>query len=164
MSGNEPIAGDDGGVRARPPGAGAAAAVGAPPTGTAWRRAFGGVREQLGLRGMISEYMVPVEVNTFWYTLGGVLAILLVLEIATGMLLALRYLPDAGQAFQITERLLDEGGWSVVLNFHYWNGYVIFALVMIHLLRVFFSGGYRGPRRGCGRSGWGWPAACSCSA
>jgi len=75
--------------------------------------------------------MTPVETNTFWYTLGGVLAISLVLEIATGMLLALRYLPDAGQAFQITEKLLDEGGWSVALNFHYWNGYVIFALVMI---------------------------------
>jgi quinol-cytochrome oxidoreductase complex cytochrome b subunit len=97
---------------------------------------------------MISEYMVPVEVNTFWYTLGGVLAILLVLEIATGMLLALRYIPDAGQAYQLTARLLGEGGWSVVLNFHYWTSYVIFALVIIHMMRVFFSGGYRGPRTG----------------
>jgi len=118
VSDNEPAAGQDGPVRAgQPKEAGGATATVAPPTGTAWRRAFGGVREQLGLRGMISEYMVPVEVNTFWYTLGGVLAILLVLEIATGMLLALRYIPDAGQAYQITAKLLGEGGWSVVLNF-----------------------------------------------
>src|SRR6266511_1719826 len=148
MSGNEPVAGEPGSVPSGEPKAGGRAATVAPPTGTAWRRAFGGIREQLGLRGMISEYMVPVEVNTFWYTLGGVLAIALLLEIATGMLLALRYLPDAGQAYQITARLLDEGGWSVVLNFHYWTAYVIFGLVPIHMLRVFFSGGYRGPRRG----------------
>jgi quinol-cytochrome oxidoreductase complex cytochrome b subunit len=156
VSGNEPGAGQDGSVHAGEPKQGdKATATVAPPTGTAWRRAFGGVREQLGLRGMISEYMVPVEVNTFWYTLGGVLAILLVLEIATGMLLALRYIPDAGQAYQITAKLLGEGGWSVVLNFHYWTAYVIFALVMIHMLRVFFSGGYRGPRRGLWQIGVG---------
>jgi menaquinol-cytochrome c reductase cytochrome b subunit len=149
MSDNEPAAGTQGPVGPEEPRvrAGRAATV-APPTGSAWRRAFGGVREQLGLRGMVSEYMVPVEVNTFWYTLGGVLAIALVLEIATGMLLALRYIPDAGQAYQITAKLLDQGGWSVVLNFHYWTAYVIFALVMVHMLRVFFSGGYRGPRNG----------------
>src|SRR5215203_1855441 len=86
MSGNEPAAGTQGPLPPEEPrvGGGATATV-APPTGTAWRRAFGGVREQLGLRGMISEYMTPVETNTFWYTLGGVLAISLLLEIATGM-------------------------------------------------------------------------------
>src|SRR6266508_3475669 len=102
---------------------------------------------------MVSEYMVPVEVNTFWYTLGGVLAILLVLEIATGMLLALRYIPDAGQAYQITSKLLGEGGWSVVLIFHYWISYVIFALVMVHMLRVVCSRGTRGRRTGLSHIG-----------
>src|SRR6266508_3117725 len=155
MSGNEPVAGEPGSVPSGEPKAGGRAATVAPPTGTAWRRAFGGIREQLGLRGMISEYMIPVVINTFWYTLGGVLAIALLLEIATGMLLALRYIPDAGQAYQITAKLLDEGGWSVVLNFHYWTAYVIFGLVMIHMLRVFFSGGYRGPRRGLWQIGVG---------
>jgi menaquinol-cytochrome c reductase cytochrome b subunit len=120
-----------------------------PPTGAEWRRAFRGrVKEQLGLRGIISEYLVPVETNTFWYTLGGVLAISLVLEILTGMLLSLRYIPDAGRAYGITSTLLHEGGWSVVLNFHYWTAYVIFALVLVHMMRVFFSGGYRGRRVG----------------
>jgi len=126
------------------------------PTGAEWRRAFRGrVKEQLGLRGMISEYLVPVETNTFWYTLGGVLAILLALEIATGMLLALRYIPDAGRAYGITSTLLHEGGWSVVLNFHYWNAYVIFALILVHMMRVFFSGGYRGRRTGLWQIGVG---------
>jgi menaquinol-cytochrome c reductase cytochrome b subunit len=104
---------------------------------------------------MISEYMIPVETNTFWYTLGGVLAIALVLEIVSGMVLALRYLPDASQAYQTTTRLLGESGWSVALNFHYWTSYVIFGLVMIHMLRVFFSGGYRGAKTGLWQIGVG---------
>ena len=126
------------------------------PTGADWRRAFGGrVKDQLGLRGVVSEYLVPVETNTFWYTLGGVLAISLVLEILTGFVLVLRYRPDAGVAYQLTQTMLGEGGWSVVLNFHYWAAYVIFALVMIHMMRVFLSGGYRGQRRGLWQIGVG---------
>ena len=116
------------------------------------------VEEQLGVdgvRGMVSEYMIPVETNTVSYTLGGVLGIALVLEIATGMLLTMRYLPDAGRAYGITKTLLSEPGWSVVLNFHYWAAYVIFALVMVHMMRVFFSGGYRGAKKGLWQIGAG---------
>ena len=106
------------------------------------------IKEQLGLRGIISEYLIPVEQNTIWYILGGVLAIALVLEVITGMILALRYIPDAGRAYQITSQLLRETGWSWDLNFHYWNSYLIFALVMIHMLRVFISGAYRRGKTG----------------
>ncbi len=121
----------------------------APPTGADWRHAFRDqVKDQLGMRGMISEYLIPVETNTFWYSLGGVLGISLVLEILTGMVLTLRYIPDAGRAYAITRTLLNEGGWSWVLNFHYWNAYVIFALVLIHMMRVFLSAGYRGAKKG----------------
>ena len=121
----------------------------APPTGVDWRHAFRDrVKDQLGVRGMISEYLIPVETNTFWYSLGGVLGISLFLEILTGFIVTLRYIPDAGRAYGITKSLLSEGGWSVVLNFHYWNAYLIFALVMIHMMRVFFSGGYRGAKKG----------------
>lgn len=107
-----------------------------------------GLLGQLGVKGMVKEYMIPVETNSIWYTLGGVLAISLVLEMLTGMLLATRYIPDSTKAYGITAGLLKEAGWSVVLNFHYWNAYFIFALVMVHMMRVFVSAGYRGRRKG----------------
>jgi menaquinol-cytochrome c reductase cytochrome b subunit len=106
------------------------------------------ITEQLGLRGIVREYMIPVDTNTIWYSLGGVLAISLVLEILTGMLIATRYLPDAGTAYQKTSTLLQQAGWNVALNFHYWNAYIIFALVMIHMVRVFLSAGYRMAKKG----------------
>jgi quinol-cytochrome oxidoreductase complex cytochrome b subunit len=117
-------------------------------TEKATRRLRDVISEQLGLRGIVREYMIPVDTNTIWYSLGGVLAISLVLEIVSGIFLALRYLPDAGTAFGTTSKLLREGGWSVDLNFHYWNSYVIFGLVMIHMIRVFLSGGYRLAKKG----------------
>jgi quinol-cytochrome oxidoreductase complex cytochrome b subunit len=108
----------------------------------------GRVEEQLGIRSLIREYLIPVETNSIWYLLGGVLAIALVLEIFTGMLLTFAYEPDAGKAYDITTGLINSPGWHVVLNFHYWTAFLIFALVLIHMLRVFITGGYRRGKQG----------------
>jgi quinol-cytochrome oxidoreductase complex cytochrome b subunit len=116
------------------------------------------IKEQLGIQGMVSEYMIPVETNTISYSLGGVLAISLVLELATGMLLAARYIPDAGKAYGITKQLLGESGWSTLLNFHYYNAFLIFGLLMFHMMRTFFSGGYRGTKKGLWQVGVGLSA------
>jgi ubiquinol-cytochrome c reductase cytochrome b subunit len=111
-------------------------------------RWWGVVEEQFAIRQLVREYLIPVEANNIWYTLGGVLAIALGLEILTGALLSLVYRPDAASAYDTTKHLIETPGWSVVLNFHYWTAYVIFALVMIHMMRVFISGGYRHGKQG----------------
>jgi quinol-cytochrome oxidoreductase complex cytochrome b subunit len=116
--------------------------------GGGWRGWWSGVLDQFGFRQLVSEYMIPVETNSIWYSLGGVLAIALGLEIATGFLLALVYVPDAGTAYATTVHLLNTPGWSIILNFHYYAAYLIFALVMIHMIRVFLSGGYRRGKEG----------------
>lgn len=109
---------------------------------------WGAIENQLGLRPLIREYLTPVEVNNFWYALGGVLAIALALEILTGFLLSLRYAPDAGKAYDITKALSQEFGWAFIVNFHYYTAFLIFGLVLIHMLRVFISGGYRRGKQG----------------
>lgn len=112
------------------------------------RGPFGVIEEQLGLRQLIREYLIPVETNTLWYTLGGVLGIALVLEFVTGMLITLKYLPDAEKAYSYTYSLMHSSGWRVVLGFHYFNSFLIFGLVMVHMMRVFVSGGYRRGKQG----------------
>ncbi len=106
------------------------------------------VSDQFGVRQLLSDYLIPVETNNILYLLGGVLAIALGLEIFTGFLLALVYTPDAGQAYGITEHLLVTPGWSLILNFHFYNSYLIFALIMVHMVRVFITGGYRRGKEG----------------
>jgi quinol-cytochrome oxidoreductase complex cytochrome b subunit len=109
-----------------------------------WER----LEDQFGIRQLIRDYLIPVETNSIWYLLGGVLAISLTLEIFTGVLLSLVYAPDASRAYSITADLLHTPGWSIILNFHYWNAFLIFGLVMIHMLRVFISGGYLRGKQG----------------
>jgi quinol-cytochrome oxidoreductase complex cytochrome b subunit len=119
-------------------------AKGGPSRNGLWR----GLEDQFGIAQLIRDYMIPVETNSIWYLLGGVLAISLVLEIATGVLLSLVYAPDAARAYSITANLLQRPVWRIILNFHYWNGFLVFGLVMVHMLRVFFSGGYLRGKQG----------------
>ncbi len=106
------------------------------------------LEDQFGIRQLIKDYMIPVETNSLWYLLGGVLAISLGLEILTGMVLSLVYVPDASKAYTITSDLLRTPGWSIILNFHYWNAFLVYGLVIIHMLRVFISGGYLRGKQG----------------
>lgn len=106
------------------------------------------VEDQFGFRQLVREYLIPVETNSVWYSLGGVLAISLALEIVTGLLLTYPYVPDAGLAYGITANLLNSAGWSIVINFHFYNAFLIFGLVMVHMVRVFITGSYRGGKTG----------------
>jgi quinol-cytochrome oxidoreductase complex cytochrome b subunit len=115
------------------------------PAGTHW---WEKLSDQFGFRQMVSDYLIPVETNSIWYLLGGVLAIVLALEILTGFLLSLVYVPDAGLAYQNVAGLLTQFGWGTIISFHYYNAYLIFALVMIHMVRVFITGGYRRGKEG----------------
>jgi quinol-cytochrome oxidoreductase complex cytochrome b subunit len=100
------------------------------------------------LRQLIRDYVIPVETNNIWYALGGVLAIALVLEVLTGLLLSLLYTPDAATAFGITTNLIQSAPWSVIINLHYWNAFLIFGLIIAHMMRVFLSGGYKHGKQG----------------
>lgn len=107
------------------------------------------------LRQLARDYFIPVETNNIWYALGGVLAIALVLEILTGFILMFNYTPAADKAYDITKSMIEGSLWSVVINFHYWNSFVIFGLVMIHMMRVFISGGYKHGKWGLWQVGVG---------
>lgn len=100
------------------------------------------------IRQLIRDYIIPVETNNIWYALGGVLALALVLELLTGLMLSLLYTPDASKAYGITTDLLQSSTWSVILNLHYWNAFLIFGLLIAHMMRVFVSGGYKRGKQG----------------
>ena len=107
------------------------------------------IGDQLAIGPLIREYLIPVELNNVWYILGGVLMISLALEIATGCLLAFVYVPDAGKAYDISKSLIQSGNlWQLLINFHFYTAYVIYGLVMIHVIRVFISAGYRMGKQG----------------
>jgi quinol-cytochrome oxidoreductase complex cytochrome b subunit len=104
-------------------------------TGATRRGIWGMLEDQLALRQLISEYLIPVETNTIWYILGGVLGMAIALEIVTGALISFKYLPDASRAYFDTYAMLHSRGWRIMLSFHYFNGFLIFGLIMLHMMR-----------------------------
>jgi len=99
-------------------------------------------------------HMRPVRVrrSTLAYThtfgLGGSSLVLILMMIGTGVLLMLGYEPSPERAYQSVVALKEQslfGG--LVRNIHHWSANLLVAVVLLHMLRVFFTGGFHGPRR-----------------
>lgn len=98
------------------------------------------------LRGFTNE-PVPNHMKRWWYCLGGTPAYLFVVQIATGILLAFYYQPSPKTAFDSIRYITDEAafGWYI-RSVHKWAATMMIAAVILHQMRVYFTGAYRKPR------------------
>jgi quinol-cytochrome oxidoreductase complex cytochrome b subunit len=80
--------------------------------------------------------------------LGGIAAVLVSLQLVTGILLKFAYGPVPTQAYESLVRL-QEGFLfgQLVRNMHFWSAHLLVVVVCLHGLRVFFTGGFHPPRR-----------------
>ena len=88
----------------------------------------------------------PKNLN-YWYTFGGILTVCLMIQIITGIVLAMHYTPNTGLAFASVERIMRDvnGGW--LIRFIHANGASMFFMaVYIHMLRGLYYGSYKAPR------------------
>jgi quinol-cytochrome oxidoreductase complex cytochrome b subunit len=99
-------------------------------------------------------HMRPVRVrrSTLPYThtfgLGGSSLTLIGIMVFTGILLMLAYEPSPERAYDSVIGLQQQfvfGG--LVRNIHHWSANILVAVVLLHMLRVVFTGGFHGPRR-----------------
>ncbi len=94
----------------------------------------------------MSEYYAPKNFNT-WYYFGSLALMVLVLQILTGVWLAMHYKPDAALAFASVEYIMRDvpGGWFL-RYMHSTGASAFFVLIYLHMFRAFMYGSYRGPR------------------
>ena len=88
----------------------------------------------------------PKNLN-YWYTFGGILTVCLMIQIITGIVLAMHYTPNTELAFASVERIMRDvnGGW--LIRFVHANGASMFFMaVYIHMLRGLYYGSYKAPR------------------
>src|SRR3977135_3017713 len=93
------------------------------------------------------EHEVPENTSSWWYVFGSAATVLLVLQVMTGILLALVYTPSAGHAWNSLE-FLDHNvklGWFL-RAMHGWGSDFMVAVVLIHMAQVFIFGAYKFPR------------------
>ena len=92
------------------------------------------------------KYVAPKNFN-FWYYFGSLAAFVLVLQIVTGIFLAMSYKPDATKAFESIEYIMRDvsGGW-LIRYMHSTGASAFFVVVYLHMFRALLYGSYRSPR------------------
>lgn len=90
---------------------------------------------------------VPASAASWWYVFGSAATVLFVLQIMTGILLALVYTPSANHAWSSLQFLNNnvELGWFL-RALHGWGSDFMIAIVLIHMVQVFMFGAYKFPR------------------
>lgn len=108
------------------------------------------IDRRLGLAKPIvesAEHPIPASSASWWYVFGSAAMVLLGLQILTGVLLALVYVPSAGEAWNSLQFLNHDVtlGWFL-RALHGWGSNFMIAIVLIHMAQVFLFGAYKFPR------------------
>jgi ubiquinol-cytochrome c reductase cytochrome b subunit len=90
---------------------------------------------------------VPRNTASWWYVFGSAAMTLLILQFATGILLALVYVPSGSEAWSSLNQLNHQLtlGWFL-RAMHGWGSNFMVAVVLIHMAQVFLFGAYKFPR------------------
>jgi ubiquinol-cytochrome c reductase cytochrome b subunit len=92
------------------------------------------------------DFPTPKNLN-YWWTFGGILAVMLVIQIITGVILAMHYTPHISMAFDSVEHIMRDVNYGWLLRYVHSNGASMFFLaVYIHMLRGIYYGSYKEPR------------------
>jgi len=92
------------------------------------------------------EHPYPRNLN-FAYQFGSILGIVLVLQIVTGIILAMHYTPHVDMAFGSVEHIMRDVNSGWLLRYMHANGASMFFIaVYLHIFRGLYYGSYKAPR------------------
>jgi ubiquinol-cytochrome c reductase cytochrome b subunit len=109
---------------------------------------------QSSILNVLKNHLVyyPTPINLFYvWGLGSLLGIMLIIQVLTGVLLAMHYTPHIDLAFESVERIMREvpNGW--LLRYLHANGSsMIFILIFAHMARGIYYQSFRAPKQ------WVW--------
>jgi ubiquinol-cytochrome c reductase cytochrome b/c1 subunit len=99
----------------------------------------------LGYSAAVS-YPTPRNLN-YWWTFGGILTFMLVVQIVTGIILVMHFTPHVDFAFISVENIMRDVNYGWLLRYVHANGAAMFFLaVYIHMFRGMYYGSYKEPR------------------
>lgn len=99
---------------------------------------------------LVNSYIIdspqPSSIN-YWWNLGSLLGLCLVIQICTGIFLAMHYSSDIELAFNSVEHIIREVQFGWLLRYMHANGASFFFAVMYaHIAKGMYYGSYRSPR------------------
>ena len=114
------------------------------------KKTYDWIEQRVQLEEPVKEavlHPVPRSTASWWYVFGSAATTLLILQVVTGILLALVYVPSAGEAWKSLDELNRQLylGWFL-RAMHGWGSNFMVAVVLIHMAQVFLFGAYKFPR------------------
>ncbi|MFN8552990.1 MAG: cytochrome b N-terminal domain-containing protein [Candidatus Obscuribacterales bacterium] len=90
---------------------------------------------------------VPIHKHSIWYYMGGIAGILLGIQIVTGILLMVYYVPELNAAHASILKINSQVtfGWFI-RSLHSWSANAMIFVVIVHLFSTYFMKAYRKPR------------------
>lgn len=109
-----------------------------------WLEVRIGIRELANTWG--SGYLLPRNIN-FWYSMGSILLFIFGMQVVTGILLLVFYVPDSAKAFASVSAIMNDVpyGWLIRMS-HAVGSNMMVAVALLHMFSVLFMGSYKAPR------------------
>lgn len=114
------------------------------------QKLYSWVNDRLALsssRSLAEKKRVPVHRHSFWYYLGGVVFVFILLQIVTGALLMVYYVPEVKSAHRTILAINSQVdfGWFI-RSLHSWGANLLILASFVHLFSTYFMKAYRPPR------------------
>ncbi len=94
----------------------------------------------------LTEYKVPRNLS-YWWNFGFLAGFVLVLQVVSGVFLAMHYKPDAQLAFASIEHIMRDVNYGWLLRYmHSTGASAFFVVIYIHMARTLYYGSFRAPR------------------
>ncbi len=90
---------------------------------------------------------VPQSAGSWFYVFGSATLLCFMIQLITGIMLALVYVPSAAEAYASLEYLTYEQnlGWFL-RAVHYWGSNFMVGIMLLHMTQVYLFGAYKYPR------------------
>ena len=94
----------------------------------------------------ILSKFVPAHVNIF-YCFGGIVLTAFILQAASGFCLTLYYRPSVVDAYESIQTIIYSVhlGWAI-RSIHRWSSSIMVLVLILHISRVYLTGGFKKPR------------------
>ncbi len=118
-----------------------------------WFRRSGGPARRFLLRNLALHFRpttVPQKTLRFSLTwgLGGMAATLVTLQLVSGVLLKFVYEPTPVTAYASVQAMITDVSFGkLIRNLHHWCAHLLVGVMLLHMLRVFFTGAFHPPRQ-----------------
>jgi len=114
------------------------------------KRIYEWIEVRLGVKELVEKnltgYLLPRNIN-FWYSMGSIILFIFAVQVVTGMLLLIYYVPDADKAYSSVTAIMNRVpfGWLIRTS-HAIGSSMMVLFLLLHMLSVMFMGSYKRPR------------------